>query len=155
MAAPDLADTQSPETYVGFERAESFASPGGAVENAAHTYQPGKPTLNHWGLAGDWTVGPEKAVLNKKDGGIVYRFHARDLHLVLGPSGPAPVHFRVTIDGAPPKDSHGADIDADGNGIITSQRLYQLIRQSGQVADHLFEIRFADPGAQAYAFTFG
>jgi cytochrome c biogenesis protein CcdA/thiol-disulfide isomerase/thioredoxin len=155
QAAPDLADTQSPETYVGFERAESFASPGGVVENAAHAYEPGKPSLNQWGLAGDWTVSAEMAVLNKKDGGIVYRFHARDLHLVLGPTGNQPVHFRVTIDGAAPKDSHGADVDADGNGTITGQRLYQLIRQSGPVADHTFEIRFADPGAQAYAFTFG
>jgi len=154
-AAPDLADVQSPETYVGFERAEGFTSPGGAVENAAHLYEPGKPGLNQWGLTGDWTVGSERAVLNKKDGGIVYRFHARDLHLVLGPAGEAPVHFRVTIDGQAPKDSHGADIDADGNGVITGQRLYQLVRQNGPVADHLFEIRFADPGAQAYAFTFG
>ena len=155
LAAPDLEDAQSPETYVGFERAESFSSPGGAVENAAHTYEPGKPGLNQWGLEGDWTVGSEKAVLNKKDGGIVYRFHARDLHLVLGPAGQNPVHFRVTIDGAAPKDSHGADIDADGNGTVTGQRLYQLIRQSGPVTDHTFEIRFNDPGAQAYAFTFG
>jgi len=155
LAAPDMADAQSPETYVGFERAESFASPGGAVENIPHAYQPGNPGLNQWGLSGDWTIGAEKAVLNKKDGAIVYRFHARDLHLVLGPASDKPVHFRVTIDGAAPKDSHGADVDIDGNGTIDGQRLYQLIRQTGPVADHTFEIRFTDPGAQAYAFTFG
>ena len=155
LAAPDMADAQSPETYVGFERAESFASPGGAVENIPHAYQPGNPGLNQWGLSGDWTIGAEKAVLNKKDGAIVYRFHARDLHLVLGPASDKPVHFRVTIDGAAPKESHGADVDTDGNGTIDGQRLYQLIRQTGPVADHTFEIRFTDPGAQAYAFTFG
>jgi cytochrome c biogenesis protein CcdA/thiol-disulfide isomerase/thioredoxin len=155
QAAPDLADAQSPETYVGFERAESFASPGGAVENAAHIYSAGALGLNQWGLSGEWTVEPERAVLDKKDGAISYRFHARDLHLVLGPSGAQPVHFRVTIDGAAPGVNHGADIDADGNGTVTGQRLYQLIRQSGPIADHVFEIRFSDPGAQAYAFTFG
>jgi cytochrome c biogenesis protein CcdA/thiol-disulfide isomerase/thioredoxin len=155
LAAPDLADAQSPETYVGFERAENFASPGGAVENAPHRYAAGTLGLNQWGLTGEWTVGAERAVLDKKDGAIAYRFHARDLHLVLGPSGDAPVHFQVTIDGRAPGADHGTDIDADGNGVVTGQRLYQLIRQAGPVADHVFEIRFSDPGAQAYAFTFG
>ena len=155
QAAPDLANTQSPETYVGFERAENFASPGGAVENAPHLYAASKLGLNQWSLTGEWTVGAERAVLDKKDGTIAYHFHARDLHLVLGPSGDALVHFRVTIDGRAPGDDHGADIDADGNGTITGQRLYQLVRQAGPVADHVFEIRFSDPGAQAYAFTFG
>jgi len=154
-AAPDFADVQSGETYVGFERADNFSSPGGFAENAPHIYAPGRLTLNHWGLSGEWTVGAERAVLDKKDGTIAYRFHARDLHLVLGQQGDAPVHFRVTIDGQAPGDNHGADTDADGNGVITGQRLYQLVRQSGLVADHTFEIRFADPGAQAYAFTFG
>ncbi len=155
LAAPDLADAQSPETYVGFERAENFASPGGAVENAAHSYSAGKLGLNQWSLAGEWTVGAERAVLDKKDGSITYRFHARDLHLVLGPSSDAPVHFKVTIDGKAPGADHGADTDADGNGVVTGQRLYQLVRQAGSVQDHVFEIRFSDPGAQAYAFTFG
>jgi cytochrome c biogenesis protein CcdA/thiol-disulfide isomerase/thioredoxin len=154
-AAPDFADVQSEETYVGYERADNFASPGGVAENAPHLYAPGRLTLNHWGLSGEWTVGAERAVLDKKDGAIAYRFHARDLHLVLGPSGEAPVHFRVTIDGRAPGASHGADTDADGNGVITGQRLYQLVRQSGPVIDHTFEIRFSDPGVQAYAFTFG
>jgi len=155
QAAPDLADAQSPETYVGFERAENFASPGGAVENAAHSYSAGKLGLNQWSLTGEWTVGAERAVLDKKDGTIAYHFHARDLHLVLGPSGDAPVHFKVTIDGKAPGNDHGADTDADGNGMVTGQRLYQLVRQAGDVQDHVFEIRFSDPGAQAYAFTFG
>ncbi len=155
QAAPDLADVQSGETYVGFERAENFASPGGVAENAPHIYAPGRLTLNQWGLSGEWTVGAERAVLDKKDGSIQYRFHARDLHLVLGPSGDAPIHFRVTIDGQTPGANHGADTDADGNGVVTGQRLYQLIRQSGPVGDHTFEIRFSDAGAQAYAFTFG
>jgi cytochrome c biogenesis protein CcdA/thiol-disulfide isomerase/thioredoxin len=156
QAAPDLANTQSPETYLGFERAENFASPGGAVENAPHLYATAdKLGLNQWGLTGEWTISPERAVLDKKDGTIAYHFHARDLHLVLGPSGDAPVHFKVTIDGRAPGNDHGADIDADGNGTITGQRLYQLVRQAGPVADHVFEIRFSDPGAQAYAFTFG
>ena len=96
------------------------------------------------------------ALLNAKDGGIVYRFHARDLHLVLGPApGGGPVHFRVTIDGAAPGNSHGADVNADGEGAVTEQRLYQLVRQTGPIVDRTFEIRFLDPGAQAFAFTFG
>jgi cytochrome c biogenesis protein CcdA/thiol-disulfide isomerase/thioredoxin len=156
-AAADVADVKSPETYLGFARAENFVSPGGAVADKPHVYAPpGTPQLNQWGLTGDWTVGGENAVLNDKDGGIVYRFHARDLHLVLGPAPEGgPVHFRVTIDGAPPGDSHGADVDAGGQGVVTGQRLYQLVRQSGPIADRTFEIRFLDPGVQAFAFTFG
>ena len=155
-AAADMKDVQSPETYVGYNRAENFASPGGAVPDARHAYAAPTPRLNEWGLAGDWTVGGERASLNDKDGAIVYRFHARDLHLVLGPGDDGkPVRFRVTVDGAAPGDNHGADIDADGQGVVTGQRLYQLVRQSGAVADHTFEIKFLDPGVQAYAFTFG
>jgi cytochrome c biogenesis protein CcdA/thiol-disulfide isomerase/thioredoxin len=155
-AAADMADAQSPETYLGFARAENFISPGGSVRNAPHVYSAGTPRLNQWGLSGDWTVSGEHAELNQPQGGIVYRFHARDLHLVLGPAAEAaPIRFRITIDGAPPGDSHGADTDADGQGVVTSQRLYQLVRQSGAVTDRTFEIRFLDPGVQAYAFTFG
>jgi cytochrome c biogenesis protein CcdA/thiol-disulfide isomerase/thioredoxin len=155
-AAPDTNNIGSPETYVGYDRAENFISPGGAVEDNRHLYAPATPRLNEWALAGDWTIGKEDAVLNEPGGSIVYRFHARDLHLVLGP-GPdgKPVRFRVTIDGAAPSDSHGTDVDADGQGIVSGQRLYQLIRQNGKIADHTFEIRFLDPGVQAYAFTFG
>jgi cytochrome c biogenesis protein CcdA/thiol-disulfide isomerase/thioredoxin len=155
-AASDITDTLSPETYIGFTRAENFVSPGGSVRDAPHLYTAGTPQLNHWGLSGDWTVNGEHAELNQPGGGIVYRFHARDLHLVLGPAAEAaPIRFRITIDGAPPGDSHGADTDADGEGTVTSQRLYQLVRQNGAIGDRTFEIRFLNPGVQAYAFTFG
>jgi hypothetical protein len=107
-------------------------------------------------LTGNWTVGSERAELDDKDGSIVYRFHARDLHLVLGPATEGgKIRYRVTIDGKPPGDAHGMDTDADGNGEVTTQRLYQLVRATGTVADHTFEIHFLDPGVQAYAFTFG
>ncbi len=156
QAAAAAGDVLSPETYVGYERGENFVSPGGAVKDAKHAYTAGGPRLNEWGLTGDWTVNREHAMLNEKDGSIVYRFHARDLHLVLGPSADGkPVRFRVTVDGAAPGASHGADIDAAGEGVVTEQRLYQLVRQSGAIADRTFEIQFLDPGVQAYAFTFG
>src|SRR5271165_1378424 len=155
-AASDTTDTQSPETYIGFNRSENFVSPGGTVRSAPHVYAAGTPRLNEWGLSGDWTIGGESSALDKKDGSIVYRFHARDLHLVLGPAPESgPVRFRITIDGTPPGDNHGADTDADGQGTVTSQRLYQLVRQSGAITDHTFEIHFLDPGVQAFAFTFG
>jgi cytochrome c biogenesis protein CcdA/thiol-disulfide isomerase/thioredoxin len=155
-AASDGADVRSPETYVGYRRAENFASPTGLARDEAHVYTPGMPRLNEWSLAGDWTVGGEHADLNAKNGAIVYRFHARDLHLVLGPApGGEPIRFRVAIDGMPPGNSHGTDIDADGNGVVSDQRLYQLVRQAGTITDRTFEIHFLDPGVQAYAFTFG
>ncbi|HEY4296402.1 MAG TPA: cytochrome c biogenesis protein DipZ [Paraburkholderia sp.] len=157
QAAADNADMQSPETYVGYERAENFASPGGAAQDKVHTYSaPSQPNLNEWGLAGAWKVGAENATLAAANGRIVYRFHARDLHLVLGPGADGkPVRFRVSVDGAAPGAAHGADIAADGSGTVTEQRLYQLVRQPGDVADHTFSIEFLDPGVQAYAFTFG
>lgn len=147
---------KSPETYVGYRRAENFVSPGGAINDAAHDYTGAPIELNDWALNGNWTVTPEHAALNAADGRISYRFHARDLHLVLGP-GPdgKPVRFKVTIDGKSPENSHGADIDANGDGTVTTQRLYQLVRQSGSIEDRTFEIRFLDPGVQAFAFTFG
>jgi cytochrome c biogenesis protein CcdA/thiol-disulfide isomerase/thioredoxin len=153
QAAPDADDDHSPETYIGYGRAEHFVSPGGAAKEKEHVYGIAAPQLNQWVLTGDWTVGEERAVLNRENGSIIYRFHARDLHLVLG-SG-KPVRFKVTIDGKPPGDNHGADVDADGRGIVNGQRLYQLIRQSGTIGDHTFDIRFLDPGVEAYAFTFG
>jgi cytochrome c biogenesis protein CcdA/thiol-disulfide isomerase/thioredoxin len=155
-AAADTRDVKSPETYIGYLRAENFVSPGGAVHDSPHTYSVGTPALNDWGLSGDWTIGDESAFLDKGDGAITYVFHARDLHLVLGP-GPdgKPVRFRVTIGGRALGNSHGADDDSAGQGIVTEQRLYQLIRQSGVIVDHTFEIRFLDPGVQAFAFTFG
>jgi cytochrome c biogenesis protein CcdA/thiol-disulfide isomerase/thioredoxin len=156
-AASDEADVKSPETYIGFARSENFASPGGAVGDTPHLYSTGDLShLNDWGLSGDWTIGAQSASLNKADGAIAFRFHARDLHLVLGPSAQGkPVRFRVTIDGAAPGESHGADTNADGEGVVTDHRLYQLVRQSGPVIDRTFTIQFLDPDVQAYAFTFG
>jgi thiol-disulfide isomerase/thioredoxin len=151
----DMSKVKSPETYVGYERAENFISPGGLVEDAAHVYAAETPRLNEWALMGDWTVGKEHALLNESGGGIFYRFHARDLHLVLAPTDGAPVRFRVTIDGAPPAADHGVDIDETGAGVVTNERLYQLVRQKGDIAERVFEIEFLDPGVQAYAFTFG
>ncbi len=156
-AAADTADVATPETYVGYERAANFVSPGGPVRDMAHAYAvPSQLALNQWALDGDWTVNGESASLNHAEGRISYRFHARDLHLVLGPEvNGRPVRFRVLIDGRPPLKDHGADVDAQGNGVITSQRLYQLVRQNSQVADRDFSIEFLEPGAQAFAFTFG
>ncbi|WGY73327.1 cytochrome c biogenesis protein DipZ [Burkholderia cepacia] len=157
LAAADSADVRSPETYVGYARAEDFVSPGGVVRDAAYHYaEPARPDLNDWGLAGMWRVGAERASLAAPAGRIVYRFHARDLHLVLGPgTNGQPVRFRVTLDGAAPGAAHGADVDAQGYGTVTGQRLYQLVRQPGAIADRTFAIEFLDPGVDAYAFTFG
>ncbi|GAB2902259.1 cytochrome c biogenesis protein DipZ [Paraburkholderia jirisanensis] len=157
QAAPSVGDVQSPETYVGYERAQGFASPGDPVMDKPHHYTLGKDLgQNEWALDGNWTLGSEHTDLNQAGGAIAYRFHARDLHLVLGPSADGkPVRFQVTIDGAAPGANHGSDTDANGNGTVTEQRLYQLIRQSGPITDHTFEIRFLDPGVRAYAFTFG
>jgi cytochrome c biogenesis protein CcdA/thiol-disulfide isomerase/thioredoxin len=156
-APPDEAHDQSPETYVGYRRAENFASPGGFAQDQVHAYAvPPALKLNQWALGGSWNVDPEKAVLGASGGKIEFRFYARDLHLVLGPgSGRKTVRFRVTLDGAPPGANHGADTDSSGAGSIDGQRLYQLIRQSGNVGEHVFAIEFLDPGVQAYSFTFG
>jgi cytochrome c biogenesis protein CcdA/thiol-disulfide isomerase/thioredoxin len=155
-AASANADVKSPETYIGYNRIDHFVSPGGVVQDTSHLYDAGPLQLNDWSLAGNWTIGNERALLNEKDGSILYRFHARDLHLVLGPAADAgPVRFVVTIDGKAPGASHGVDVDSEGQGVVTAQRLYQLVRDPGTVADHTFEIRFLDPGVQAYAFTFG
>ena len=156
QAAPDEAHDQSPETYVGYARAENFCSPGGFAQQQLHAYSaPPALKLNQWALSGSWKVDPEKAVSGAASGKIVFRFYARDLHLVLGPSGGKPVRFRVMLDGAEPGANHGADTDSNGAGMIDGQRLYQLIRQTGDVGEHLFSIEFLDPGVQAYSFTFG
>ncbi|NGZ85694.1 cytochrome c biogenesis protein DipZ [Duganella aceris] len=153
----DMGQVASPETYLGYERAENFASPEKQAANAARSYTaPAKPALNQWGLAGNWLSQPDQITLNQGKGSIVYRFHARDVHLVLGPGKDGkPVRFRVTIDGAAPGKDHGTDVAADGSGVIDGQRLYQLVRQAGGVGDRTFSIEFLDPGVQAYAFTFG
>ena len=155
--AADGADMRSPETYVGYQRAENFASPGGQTRDQVHDYAaPKRLSVNDWGLAGEWKVGGERATLAATQGRIVYRFHARDLHLVLGPSPDGkPVRFRVSIDGAAPGAAHGTDVAADGSGTVTEERLYQLVRQTGAIEDHTFSIEFLDAGVEAYAFTFG
>jgi cytochrome c biogenesis protein CcdA/thiol-disulfide isomerase/thioredoxin len=155
--AADMTEVKSPETYLGFERAEHFVSPGGAKGDRDARYTtPQALSLNNWGLDGQWNISSERANLTAPNGKIVYRFHARDLHLVLGPgSDGKPVRFKVSIDGKAPGDAHGTDIAPDGSGTVTEQRLYQLVRQPGDVADHTFTIEFSDPGVSAYAFTFG
>lgn len=157
-ASPLLEAIQSPETYIGYARAQNFASPGGAVRDAAHTYAIASApnVLNQWSLAGNWIINPEHAALQAPGGTISYRFHARDLHLVLGPATDGkPIRFKVTLDGKAPEGVHGSDIGPDGLGILREHRLYQLLRQQGDIADHTFEIEFLDPGVQAFAFTFG
>jgi thiol-disulfide isomerase/thioredoxin len=155
--AADWGNLQSPETYVGYGRTEHFASPGGVFPDARHAYAaPTRLPLNHWALSGEWTVGEQTALLHTANGGIAYRFHARDLHMVMGPAarGTA-VRFRVLLDGQPPDAAHGSDVDDHGNGTVTDQRLYQLIRQPQPITDRQFEITFLDAGVQAFAFTFG
>jgi thiol-disulfide isomerase/thioredoxin len=156
-AAADWRSLRSPENYVGYERTQNFASPGGAVRDKSRMYElPARLRLNEWGLSGDWTLRKEASALNKPNGRIAYRFHARDLHLVMGPAAPGTsVRFRVTIDGGPPRTAHGTDVDEQGNGAVTEQRLYQLIRQPKPIAERQFEIEFLDPGVEAFAFTFG
>lgn len=156
-AAPDNKDMDSPETYIGYARAQNFSSPGGIKRDVEQVYtDPKHLFLNQWGLVGNWDDHGQVAVLGAAGGKIVFRFHARDLHLVLGPNTDGtPVHFRVTIDGQAPGQNHGVDTDAQGNGVVTDDRLYQLIRQDGPVRDHTFVIEFLDPGVQAFSFTFG
>lgn len=157
QAAADMGDVRSPETYVGYARAEHFASPGGIKRDTERVYtEPQQPKLNQWGLVGKWIDHKQVAVLESANGKIVFRFHARDLHLVLGPTADGrPVRFRVTIDGKAPGENHGVDTDAQGNGVVKDQRLYQLVRQKGSIMDHTFVIEFQDPGVQAFSFTFG
>lgn len=156
-AAADWSSLKSAENYLGYERTQNFASPGGPISNKSGTYElPGKLSRDEWALAGDWTMRRDAAALNKSNGRIAYRFHARDLHLVMGPTvSGAPVRFRVLIDGEPPGEAHGTDIDAQGFGTVTEQRLYQLIRQKNSIIDRQFEIEFLGPGVETFAFTFG
>jgi thiol-disulfide isomerase/thioredoxin len=156
-AAADWGNLKSPENYVGYGRTENFASPGGAVLDKPRVYAaPARLKLNGWALSGDWTMQKQATVLNKPNGRIVYRFHARDLHLVMGPAVPGTsVRFRVLIDGKPPGAAHGIDVDDQGNGTVSEQRMYQLIRQPKPIADRQFEIEFLGPGVETFAFTFG
>ena len=157
QAAPDFAEVKSQETYIGYKRSENFASKDSIAEDKKKIYPvPGRLSLNQWSLSGSWTVGEEMAVLQSAPGKIVFRFHARDLHLVLGPAkNGKPVRFKVKLDGADVGDDRGADVNPDGSGTVEKNRLYQLIRQKGAVEDRTFEIEFLDPGVQAFAFTFG
>jgi cytochrome c biogenesis protein CcdA/thiol-disulfide isomerase/thioredoxin len=156
-AAPDGANVRSPETYIGYHRAEHFASTEPIAHDSRRAYTPQpRISLNQWALGGSWNVSAESAVLQASPGKIVFRFHARDLHLVLGTTKEGkPVRFTVKLDGTPPGEDHGADADSGGVGAAQGHRLYQLIRQKGPVEDRTFEIEFLDPGVQAFAFTFG
>ena len=156
-APADWASLQSPETYIGYLRTGNFASPDPPVPDEPRRYTPpDRLGLNQWAPSGDWTLRSGAARLNEANGRIAYRFHARDLHLVMGPAPSRPnVRFRVLIDGEPPGAAHGADVDERGNGTASDKRLYQLIRQPPPVADHQFEIEFLDPDVEAYVFTFG
>jgi hypothetical protein len=156
-APADWDDLRSPENYTGYERTENFTSPGGTVPGEAHPYTvPAKLRLNQWALSGDWTMEEEAITLNQANGQITCRFRARDLNLVMGRAGsPTAAPFRVLLDGQPPGNAHGVDVDGQGNGTVTEPRLYQLIRQNGPVTERTFEITFPDPGAQAFSFTFG
>jgi thiol-disulfide isomerase/thioredoxin len=156
-APAEWTSLRSPENYTGYQRTEGFASPGGPVPGKPHPYTiPARLALNQWALSGDWTIDEEPTTSNAAGGQLACRFHARDLNLVMGPkaSGTS-LQFRVGIDGQPPGEAHGTDTDADGNGTLSQQRVYQLIRQPGAITDRTFEITFADPGAQAYCLTFG
>jgi cytochrome c biogenesis protein CcdA/thiol-disulfide isomerase/thioredoxin len=154
-AAAALRSLNSPETYIGYARMDRFVSPGGVRRDRAADYRPAPMALNQWSLDGRWNVGPQSARLLSPGGAIAYRFHARDLHLVLGSPTGKPIRFRVTIDGKAPGADAGVDIDANGFGTVTDERLYQLVRQEGAIRDRTFRIHFLNPGVQAFAFTFG
>ena len=154
-AAADWDHLRTPETYLGDGRNERFASPGRATFERRTYELPEHLRLNHWALAGEWTIRQEKVVLDRPGGSITCRFHARDAHLVLAPGANGPIPFRVHLDGEAPGPSHGADVDEDGSGLLRDGRLYQLIRQHDTVRARTLEITFLQPGAQAYAFTFG
>jgi thiol-disulfide isomerase/thioredoxin len=155
--APDADEVQSPETYIGYARAQNFASSGGLKQDTANLYTiPASLELNQWALAGDWIDRDQAAILAAPGGKIAFRFHARDLHLVLGPAADGkPTRFRVTIDSQAPGENHGVDTDEQGNGVLTEHRLYQLVRQKGAITDRLFVIEFPDQGVQAFVVTFG
>jgi thiol-disulfide isomerase/thioredoxin len=156
-AAPGPTPAVSDETYLGYGRGSGLVSPGGYVRDGVHTYRGASPArTDQWALTGDWSAQRERMVSARSDAGIAYRFRARDLHLVLGPAEDGkPVRFRVRVDGQPPLDDHGSDTDAQGSGTIDAYRLYQMVRQTANAKDRVFEIAFLDPGAQAYVFTFG
>jgi thiol-disulfide isomerase/thioredoxin len=155
-AAADWDHLGTPETYLGYARSEHFASSDGTLLGESHTYKlPERLRFNRWALAGEWTIGPENVVLDKAGGSIADRFHARDAHLVLSPGARQSIPFRVLLDGDTPGPSHGVDVDADGTGLLRDGRMYQLVRQHDAIRDRTLQITFLEPGAEAYAFTFG
>jgi hypothetical protein len=155
-AEADWDHLRTPETYLGYGRGERFASPHGATFDERRVYAlPERLRLNHWALVGEWTVGREQVVLEGAGGSVAYRFEARDAHLVLSSGAPAPIPFRVLLDGEAPGPSHGVDVDEDGNGVLRDGRLYQLVRERDAVRERTLKITFLEPGAEAYAFTFG
>jgi thiol-disulfide isomerase/thioredoxin len=155
-AQADWDHLQTPETYLGHGRGERFASPGGAAYDERRTYElPERLRVNHWALAGEWTIGSEKAVVHHAGGSIAYRFHARDAHLVLFAGARQPIAFRVLLDGEAPGPAHGVDVDEGGNGVLRDGRLYQLVREPDTVRERTLQITFLEPGAGAYVFTFG
>jgi thiol-disulfide isomerase/thioredoxin len=155
-AQADWTNLGSPETYLGYEQAQNFASPGDAASDEPRTYvAPDSLKLNDWALSGDWTIERRASVLNRADGRIAFRFHGRDVHLVMRPEAGTSVLFRVLVDGEPPGDAHGLDVDERGHGTLGQPRLYQLIRERGSITDRTFEISFLAPGVEAYVFTFG
>jgi hypothetical protein len=153
----DWENVKSPETYLGYARAEGFAPPGAIAVGERQAYSPPVDLKrNQWALAGEWTIRSQPAISHEAGGSVTFRFHARDLNLVLAPAeSGASIPFRVTLDGEAPGRSRGSDVDERGNGVVTEPRLYGLIRQSGRIEDRTFEITFLEPGAQAYVFTFG
>lgn len=155
-AEADWNQLRSPETYLGYGRGESFASPGSAAFDERRTFElPERLGFNQWALAGEWTIERERVLPGQAGGSIALRFHARDAHLVLSAGTRPAIPFRVRLDGQPPGPSHGTDVDADGSGLLQDGRLYQLIRQPGAICDRTVEITFSGPGAEAYVFTFG
>ena len=156
-AAADWASLRTPETYTGYGRTEGFASPGGIRPDRPHVYAPPERLgMNKWALFGEWTAREQAASADAAGAQITYRFQARDLHLVMGPAAPGTsVPYRVLLDGQPPGPAHGGDVDGQGHGTLTEQRLHQLIRQPGSITERTFEITFHDPGVHVYAFTFG
>jgi thiol-disulfide isomerase/thioredoxin len=156
-AQADWTNLESPETYLGYEQAQRLASPVGVALDEPRTYVAPHPLqLNDWALSGDWTVQRRASVLNQAEGRIAFRFHARDVHLVMGPRARGTsVPFRVLVDGEPPDAAHGLDVNEEGHGTVAEQRLYQLIREPGSITDRTFEISYLAPGVEAYAFTFG
>ena len=155
-AEADWDHLRTPETYLGYGRGERLASPDRAAFDERRAYElPERLPLNHWALAGEWTIGRENVVLDQAGGSIAYRFHARDAHLVLSPGAREPIPFRVLLDGEAPGPSHGVDVDEDGNGLLRDGRMYQLVREHDAVRERTLEITFLEPGAEAYAFTFG